>query len=145
MTSRLKPFKLYLISFLLAVLINSFLVWLVCIDFDSKSAICIYFYGGFGFAVKAPFFFLPYLFLKQEMKKGLQLFICWIPAIIFFLWFRSITFFQIESLYTELEFGYLMRFPHALLQLLSALICCFIAMVRVLLLRKKMSASQISE
>lgn len=142
MTFNLKPFRLYVSSFLLAILINSLLDWLICLNFDRKSAICIYLYGGLGFALKAPLFFLPYLLLKTEMKRGIQVLICWVPFLLFFIWFFLITFFQIESLYTELEFGYIMRFPHCILQLLSALICCIITMVGILLIRKRIEVPQ---
>jgi hypothetical protein len=141
---------LYGSSLLLAILINSFLDWLICtiFHFDTKSAICIYLYGGFGFAFKATFFFLPYLFLKKYQEPGkevLQVVFCWLPFLLFFSWFALIVVFNISALFFELEFGYIMRFPHCLLQLLSVLACCIVATVRVRLRQKKTMASSPTE
>jgi hypothetical protein len=145
-----KPTRFYSSSLLLAILINSLLDWFVCstFDFDTKSAMCIYLWGGGGFAFKATLFFLPYLFLKNDPDPNsevLQVVICCVPFLLFFSWFFLIVIFDIKSLFFEIEFGYIMRFPHCLLQLLSTFICCIVAMVKNRLRIKKILAQSPTE
>jgi hypothetical protein len=123
------PFLLYLIAFFLGSILNFVLLIIVCnsFNFDSKSAICVYLYGGMGYVVKSFICSCVYfLFYNQgnfenTIKRRL---ILWSPAILFFLWFFMVIFFQIEDFYTDISYGYIMRFPHFFIQLLSILIVC---------------------
>jgi hypothetical protein len=124
-----KPFQLYLIAFFLGSILNFVLLIIVCnsFHFDSKSAICVYLYGGMGYIVKSFICsFVYFLFYNQSnlentVKRRL---ILWSPALLFFLWFFSVIFFQIEDYYTDISYGYIMRFPHFFIQLLSILMVC---------------------
>lgn len=121
------PFRLYLIAFSLGSILNLTLLVIVCTNFDSKSAICVYLYGGMGYFVKSFICsFVYFLFhnkdnLENTVKRRL---ILWSPAALFLLWFFMVIFFQIEDFYTDISYGYIMRFPHFFIQFLSILIVC---------------------
>jgi hypothetical protein len=123
------PFQLYLIAFFGGVILNFILLIIVCnsFHFDSKSAICVYLYGGMGYLVKSFICsFAYFLFYNQDNLENIarRRLILWSPAILFLLWFFMVIFLQIEDFYTDISFGYIMRFPHFFIQLLSILIAC---------------------
>jgi hypothetical protein len=129
-----KPFLLYLAAFLSGSLLNILLLIMVCngLHFDSKSSICVYLYGVTGYFVKAAIFFLFYLLFYDENNvydKIKRRFILWTPALLFFLWFFSVIFFQMESFYTDLSFGYISHFPHFFIQFISVIITCTVVSI----------------
>jgi hypothetical protein len=126
-----KPFRLYTLTVLLSSLLNMILLIIVCnaLQFDYKSAICVYLFGVTGFFVKAALFFLLYFLFYDEdyvYEKIKRRIIIWAPALMFFLWFFAIIFFQMESFFTDISYGYLSRLPHFYFQLISVLITCLV-------------------
>lgn len=125
----INPTKLYLASFFAGIALNMCLLILACsyFHFDAKSALCVYAFGEFGFLVKACLFFLPYfLFYDSEKLYNMtqRRLITWTPLMLFLFWFVFIIIFQIDLLSPDITYGYIMRLPHFLIQLFSALIIC---------------------
>jgi hypothetical protein len=128
--------QLYFAAFLGSSLLNVLLLILLCtfLPLDSKTEIIIFIYGSMGYFIKSIFCFLPYRRLNdpETFDNHLQRnFILWTPLILYVCWFLSIILFQIETFYTDVSFGYLVHFPHYLVQLTSALIACIIATLYV--------------
>ncbi len=133
---KINPFALYLWTIFLGILINTSLLISVCtvFHFDRKSAICVYLYGIPGYCIKTVIFTLSYLLLYRQSimyNKAKRTLVIWLPFILFFFWFLSIIVFQIESLYTDLSFGYISRFPHFYAQLLTTLALCTVTAIRI--------------
>lgn len=127
----MKAFKAYFITWLSGSVFNTLLLILICngLGFDHKSSVCVYLYGIPGFIIKSLVFFLPYWILYHTCKTNsniLNKLLIWLPLILFMIWYSIIIQFQIESLYTDLAFGYIARLPHFIVQLFSALIICII-------------------
>ena len=125
----MKAFPLYILAVLGGSLLTFSLLIAVCnhFDFDSKSAICVYLFGLMGYFVKSLLFFIPYFWLNKGDNihlTGIRRLIVWSPFILFFIWFTTVITFQIEAFQTDIEYGYIMRFPHFLVQLLVVLLVC---------------------
>jgi hypothetical protein len=125
----INPTKTYFFSVFTGIVLNMCLLILVCtsLQFDTKSALCVYAFGEFGFLVKAFLFFLPYfLFYNQERlyNQTQRRLLIWTPLMLFFIWFVFIIVFQIDFLIPDISYGYIMRFPHFFIQLISVLIIC---------------------
>jgi hypothetical protein len=123
----IKPFQLYLRTFLFSFVFNWLMLIFICnaLSFDGRSAICVYLYGVGGFFLKGIIFFTPLLLLFNEdclKSKTSRVLIFLLPFISFLLWFLTIIVFQIEAFYPDLSFGYIARFPHFYVQLLSSLL-----------------------
>lgn len=134
--NQVQPIRLYFKSVLTGILINTLFLAVVCtaLHFDSKSAICLYLLGGLGYAIKAILFFLAYLLFKKETNfeiKPTRLLIIWTPFFLYFFWFFMIILFQIESLMPDLSYGYIMRFPHFYLQIISTLVVCITTTIQL--------------
>lgn len=125
----LKPLKLYLISLLGGFTLMLILLILVCslLSFDAKSAVSLYFFGGLGYLLKAIIFFAPYFLLYkqnlQENPKQRKL-VIWVPFILFLIWYFIVVSFEIDILIPDVSYGYIMRFPHFVLQIFATLIIC---------------------
>lgn len=130
------PLTLYLWTLLIGTVIITFLLIFVCtiFHFDRKSAICVYLYGIPGYCIKTVIFTLSYFLLYRQSimdNKAKRTLVIWTPFILFFFWFLLIIVFQIESLYTDLSFGYISRFPHFYAQLLTTLVPCTVTAIRI--------------
>lgn len=132
----IKPLKLYLISLLGGFILMLVLLILVCslLSFDIKSAVSLYFFGGLGYLIKAMIFFAPYFLLyKQDLRvnpKQRKL-VIWTPLILFSIWYSTILLFEIEILIPDVSYGYIMRFPHFVLQIITTLIICIGVAVKI--------------
>ena len=130
------PLILYLSTVFFGILINTSLIVFACkeLNFDRKSEICVYLYAIPGYIIKTFIFTLPYLLLFNQsifanhFKRNL---IMWIPFLLFIFWFSTIIIFQIESLFTDISFGYFSSLPHFYVQLFTTLILCLITTIRV--------------
>jgi len=121
---KINPTKLYFSSLFIGIIIMICLITIVCktLDFDRKSAFCLFYYGMIGFSLKSILFFIPYLMIyKYNRIKNL---IIWLPLILFAFYYLSILMFKIEFLLPDFSYGYFMMFPHFYLQLISVLIVC---------------------
>jgi hypothetical protein len=135
-----KPSTYYLIAWLVGSIVTAVFLILICnhYNFDNKSSICVYAYGFFGFFIKGMIFFLPYLILFRDVRKNsilLNAILIWLPFTLFMLWYFMIIQFQIESLYADIEFGYISRFPHFIIQLLTSFGAC--AATTIVVIRKR--------
>jgi hypothetical protein len=133
--NEIKPIQIYLKTFLTSLILDWLLLLSICnaLGFDRKSAICVYLYGIGGFLLKGIVFFTPLLFIRKQIfldskPKRVLLFLS--PFLLFLVWFVLIIIFRIELLYPDLSFGYISRFPHFYIQLLSALIIPLIILWR---------------
>lgn len=140
--NRLKPVLIYLKTFLFSLMFDWLLLVFICnyLGFDRKSATCVYLYGIGGFILKGIIFFLPILFISQNSilnSKTKRAFLFLSPFFIFLTWFVIIILFQIESLYTELSFGYIYHFPHFYIQLFASLV---IPLIILLITNKKLKS-----
>ena len=138
----IKPFKIYFYTYLLSVTLDWFLLVLICnlLNFDNKSAICVYLYGIGWYIKKGVLFFSPLLMIsrKKILKSKLKrTFLFLSPFLLYLIWFTSIMVFEIESLYPDLSFGYIKRYPHFFIQLLSTLIISLISLFRLNMKIKK--------
>jgi hypothetical protein len=136
MKQQTRPLLLYLGTTILGTLIVIVLLILVCtkLHFDHKSAICVYLYGIGGYVIKTFVFSLTYLLLFKKRfltSKTRRTIIAWTPFILFFIWYLSLIVFKIESLYFDLSFGYIARFPHFYVQLFAVLLMCILTAVRL--------------
>jgi hypothetical protein len=135
--------QLYLAAFFGSSVLNSLLLVLLCtiLSLDGKSEIIIFMFGTAGYFIKAIFCFLPYRllnhpeYLDNRLRRNLVL---WSPLILYACWFLMVILFQMETFYTDLSFGYLVHFPHFLVQLTSVLIACIVATLYVY---RKMAAA----
>jgi hypothetical protein len=139
--TQIKSIRIYLKSVLTSILINTLFLAVVCttLQFDAKSAVCLYLFGGLGYAIKAFLFFLPYLLFIKDTNfevKPTRLLIIWMPFFLYFFWFFIIILFQIESLMPDLSYGYIMRFPHFYLQIISTLVVCITTTIQLKKLAK---------
>ena len=128
-TSKIQPIRLYFKSILTGILINTLFLAIVCttLKFDSKSAFSLYLFGGIGYTIKAFLFFSPYILFKNHSNFEIQptrLLLIWMPFFLYFFWFFSIILLQIEVFMPDLSYGYIMRFPHFYLQLISTIVVC---------------------
>ena len=104
------------------------------LGFGYKSEISVYIYSIPGYFIKSIIFSLPLFLLlnksvfENKLKRNITL---WIPFLLFLFLFGTIIAFRIESLYTELSYGYTSRFPHFLIQLLSCLIITISSIYRL--------------
>jgi len=124
--NKIQPTQTYLKTFLISIILDCLLLVLICnaLGFDRKSAICIYLYGIGGFILKGIIFFTPLFLIRKQSILGSKpkrflLFLS--PFLLFLTWYILIIIFQIELLYPDLSFGYISRFPHFYIQLLSVL------------------------
>jgi hypothetical protein len=136
MKKQTRPLLLYLGTTTLGTLIVTALLIFVCtkFNFDPKSAICVYLYGIGGYLVKTSIFTLTYLLLFKKSfltSKAIRTSIAWTPFILFFLWYLALIVFQVESLYFDLSFGYIARFPHFYFQLFAVLLMSILTAVRL--------------
>jgi hypothetical protein len=125
----MKGLSLYFLNILVGTFTTLFVLILICnhFHFDSKSAICVYLFGAMGYFVKSLFCFAPYFWLKNEdyfHTPSIKRLIVWSPFLLFFMWFTMVITFQIEAFHTDIEFGYISRFPHFMVQLLVVLMAC---------------------
>lgn len=122
-----KILRLYFSVLFLGTLTNIILIVasLKTLGFGYKSEISVYLYSIPGYFLKSIIFSLSLFLLvknnilENRLKRNITL---WIPFFLFLFWFLAIMVFKIESLHTELSYGYTSRFPHFLVQLLSCLI-----------------------
>lgn len=131
----IKPSKLYFSSFFAGLVIMIILLILVCtsFNFDYKSAASVYFVSGIGYTLKSAIFFLPYFkFYDQDNidSRHIRRLIIWSPLILFVLWFFVIIFFEISFLIPDISYGYIMRFPHFYLQLLTVILICIWTVIK---------------
>jgi len=140
-----KILRLYLSVLFLGTLTNMILIIAVLktIGFGYKSEISLYIYSIPGYFIKSLIFSLTlFILLKNDIienkfKRNLTL---WTPFLLFLFWFGGIITFRIESLHTELSYGYTSRFPHFLVQLLS---CLIISISSIYYLKKNNSTVRI--
>jgi hypothetical protein len=128
--------RLYKKSVFYAFLINVILLVICCtlFNFDRKSMLSLYAIGIPSYLIKSVFFFTPFLLFKQEKflhNSFMRTLLVWVPFMLFFFWFSIIMQFQINGLLFDLSFGYLMRFPHFYLQLLSTFIISIFAIIQI--------------
>lgn len=122
-----KILRLYFSVLFFGTLTNAILIVgiLKTLRFGYKSEISVYIYSIPGYFIKSIIFSLILFFLlknsvyENKLKRNITL---WSPFLLFLFWFGAIKAFRIESLHTELSYGYTTRFPHFLIQLLSCLI-----------------------
>jgi hypothetical protein len=136
MKKQTRPLLLYIGATTLGTFIVTALLIFVCtkLNFDSKSAICVYLYGIGGYIVKTSIFTLTYLLLFKKSfltSKAIRTSMAWTPFILFFLWYLTLIVFQVESLYFDLSFGYIVQFPHFYFQLFTVLLMCILTTVRL--------------
>jgi hypothetical protein len=122
-------FKLYLRASIFGSILNFilFIIIINLLNFDGKSAICIYSRGIPNYFIKSIFFFLIYLVFSAEEKfenKTTRNVIIFTPLILTILWYLSIISFNLSNFYTDISFGYLYHFPHFYIQILTMLITC---------------------
>lgn len=131
-----KILRLYFSVLFLGTLTNSILIVAILktLGFGYKSEISVYIYSIPGYFIKSIIFSLPLFLLlnksviEKKLKRNITL---WIPFLLFLFWFGTIIAFRIESLHTELSYGYTSRFPHFLVQLLSCLIITISSIYRL--------------
>jgi hypothetical protein len=122
-----KILRLYFSVLFLGTLTNIILIVaaLKTLGYGYKSEISVYIYSIPGYFIKSIIFSLILFLLfknsvfENRLKRNITL---WIPFLLFLFWFGAIMIFKIDSLHTELSYGYTYRFPHFLVQLLSSLI-----------------------
>lgn len=132
----IKILRLYFSVLFLGTLTNIILIVAILktLGFGYKSEISVYIYSIPGYFIKSIIFSLPLFLLlnnsvfEKKVKRNITL---WIPFLLFLLWFLTIIVFRIESLHTELSYGYTSRFPHFLVQLLSCLIITISSIYRL--------------
>lgn len=120
-----QPLLLYLSVTTIGTIVVASLLMFICnlYNFDGKSLMCVNLYGISGYTVKTFVFSLVYLLLyisKFWTHKTIRTIIIWTPFILFVLWYTILISFEIESLYFDISFGYLMTYPHFQVQLLVA-------------------------
>ncbi len=127
MKTQTRPLFLYIGAITSGTIVVTVLLVLVCsiLNFDFKSAVCVYLYGIGGYISKTLIFSLSYLFLHKQnflTSKPIRTSIALMPFILFLVWYVILIVFQIDSLYYDLIFGYSARLPHFFIQLLAVLI-----------------------
>lgn len=131
-----KILRLYFSVLFLGTVTNIILIVAILktLGFGYKSAISVYIYSIPGYFIKSIIFSLPLFLLlnnsifEKKLKRNITLLI---PFLLFLFWFGTIIVFRIESLHTELSYGYISRFPHFLVQLLSCLIITISSIYRL--------------
>lgn len=131
----IKPTILYFNSFFVGLLLMTIFLILVCktLNFDYKSAISVCLFGTLGYTFKSVLFFLPYFFfynrayIENTITRRL---IIWSPFMLFSLWYLMIMIFEIEILLPDVSYGYLMRFPHFYLQLMTVFLICIWTLIK---------------
>jgi len=136
MTHSVRPYSIYFTRLFLATIIDAFILILICtsLSFDYKSAMCVYLYGIGGLLLKGIIFLTPFMFLQNASILSSRLYrtiLILSPFVLFVLWYVWLILFQIESLYVDVSFGYISRFPHFIVQIFSILLICIFTLVRV--------------
>ena len=136
MKKNTNPFLLYLGVTTSGSLLTLIILVTICslLNFDSKSAICVCYYGVQGYILKTIIFSITYLFLYNKnllTNKPIRTLIALTPFILFFIWYLFIIVFQVDYFFTDISFGYIYRFPHFYAQLLAVLIISIITAVKL--------------
>jgi hypothetical protein len=92
--------------------------------FEGKAAVAVMGWSMLTYAIKAIFFYLPLFKLtKRTTYKG----IIWTglsPFLLYSFWFGTIILFRIETLWSDVSWGYISYFPHFGVQLFTTLLVC---------------------
>ena len=132
----IKSMKYYLLCLGIGFGINFFLLITICLffDFHYKSAYSLYFISFPSYFIKSLIFFLPIFALsikKIANTSSVRVFICLSPFVLHLSYYIFLIVFEITSLYYEFSYGYIQRFPHFYIQLLSTFIASFIVLTRI--------------
>lgn len=136
MKKNTNPFFLYLGVTISGSVLTLIILVTICslLNFDSKSAICVYYYGVKGYILKTIIFSITYLLFYNKSfltNKLVRTLIALAPFILFFIWYLFVIIFQAEYFFTDISFGYLYSFPHFYAQLLSVLLLSIITAVKL--------------
>jgi hypothetical protein len=127
----MRPFKLYILINILGIVINAFGISSATsyYNFDSKSAISVFIWSFIGYSIKTCFFTLPIMRLNRFNQFSLKILYCFLPFIFITLWYVFILLFSLDFLIFDFSFGYISRFPHGLIQMVTMLMMCILTML----------------
>ncbi len=93
-------------------------------QFEGKAGAAVIFWSMLTYFIKSIFFYLPFARLaKKNTYKG----VIWTglsPFLLYSFWFGTIILFRIETLWSDISWGYIDYFPHFWVQLFTTLLIC---------------------